>query len=100
MPRFSASGEFLSTLCTLRDITERKRAEAMRQTFAQRLIETQEAERRRIARELHDEIGHALTMMKINLQVVRSATDAFPFTRHGLKRHVFSAARGKRKLLP
>jgi signal transduction histidine kinase len=38
----------------------------MRHTFAQRLIETQEAERRRIARELHDEIGHALTMMKIN----------------------------------
>jgi PAS domain S-box-containing protein len=81
VPRFSASGEFLSTLCTLRNITERKRNEAMRQTFAQRLIETQEAERRRIARELHDEIGHALTMMKINLQVVRSATDALPFTR-------------------
>jgi len=81
VPRFAPSGEFLSTLCTLRDITERKRAEAMRQTFAQRLIETQEAERRRIARELHDEIGHALTMLKINLQVVRSATDALPFTR-------------------
>jgi len=82
VPRFAPSGEFLSTLCTLRDITERKRAEAMRQTFAQRLIETQEAERRRIARELHDEIGHALTMIKINLQVVGSATDAIPFTRH------------------
>jgi PAS domain S-box-containing protein len=82
VPRFAPSGEFLSTLCTLRDITERKRNEAIRQTFAQRLIETQEAERRRIARELHDEIGHALTMMKIALQVVRSATDALPFTRH------------------
>src|SRR6266478_1081214 len=33
VPRFAASGEFLSTLCTLRDITERKRAEeALRQS--------------------------------------------------------------------
>ncbi len=31
VPRFAASGEFLSTLCTLRDITERKRAEEERQ---------------------------------------------------------------------
>src|SRR5262249_43922755 len=27
VPRLSESGEFLSTLCTLRDVTERKRAE-------------------------------------------------------------------------
>src|ERR1700751_3697152 len=27
VPRLSATGEFLSTLCTLRDVTERKRAE-------------------------------------------------------------------------
>jgi PAS domain S-box-containing protein len=35
IPRFAASGEFLSTLCTLRDITERKRAaEALRESEA------------------------------------------------------------------
>jgi PAS domain-containing protein len=33
VPRFAPSGEFLSTLCTLRDITERKQAEeALRQS--------------------------------------------------------------------
>jgi PAS domain S-box-containing protein len=53
------------------DITERKRAEGMLQTFSQRLIETQEAERRRVARELHDGIGQALTAIKINLQAVQ-----------------------------
>lgn len=51
----------------------------MRQTFAQQLIETQEAERRRVARELHDEIGQVLTVIKIDLQVVQSSTEAASF---------------------
>jgi PAS domain S-box-containing protein len=61
-----------------RDITERKRAEAMLQTFSQRLIETQEAERRRVARALHDEIGQALTTLKLNLQLIQHAAQAWP----------------------
>jgi PAS domain S-box-containing protein len=60
------------------DITERKRAEEILQTFSQRLIETQEAERRRVARELHDEIGQALTAIKINLQAVQHSAGASP----------------------
>ncbi|MEI2582533.1 CHASE3 domain-containing protein [Scytonema sp. PRP1] len=61
-----------------RDITERKRAEKIQQKtqerlqiLSQKLIEAQEAERRYIARELHDEIGQALTAVKINLQGVQ-----------------------------
>lgn len=61
-----------------RDITERKRAEAMLQTFSQRLIETQEAEHRRVARALHDEIGQALTTLKLNLQLIQHAAQAWP----------------------
>ncbi len=38
------------------------------QTLSSRLIEAQEAERRHLAYELHDEIGQALTAVKINLQ--------------------------------
>lgn len=38
------------------------------QSLAQRLFEAQERERRAIASELHDEIGQALTAVKINLQ--------------------------------
>ena len=59
------------------DIEERKRAakeleEANDQLrlFSRRLFEVQEEERRHIARELHDEIGQALTAAKINLQSV------------------------------
>jgi PAS domain S-box-containing protein len=58
------------------DITRRKRAEAMLQTFSQQLIATQEAERRRVARELHDAVGQALAAIKLNLQNVQRAADA------------------------
>lgn len=40
-------------------------------TLSRRLVEVQEAERRHIARELHDEVGQVLTAVKINLQVLR-----------------------------
>jgi PAS domain S-box-containing protein len=45
------------------------------QTLSRRLLEMQEAERRHIARELHDEIGQALTTLKINLQAVHRIPD-------------------------
>lgn len=41
------------------------------QLLSQQLVEAQEAERRRIARELHDEIGQTLTAVKINLQAIQ-----------------------------
>ena len=63
--------------CNIRDVTERKRAEAKRrqysrkmQVLSRRLVEAQETERRSIARELHDEIGQALTVLQLNLQAM------------------------------
>jgi signal transduction histidine kinase len=44
--------------------------------FSRRLVEVQEAERRHLARELHDEIGQALTAAKISLQSAMSDTGA------------------------
>ena len=46
--------------------------EALRQVSL-RLVNAQEEERRRISRELHDELGQALTALKINLDVARRA---------------------------
>jgi len=45
------------------------------QVLSSRLLEIQEAERRHIARELHDEVGQALTAVKINLQMLRRLDD-------------------------
>ena len=57
------------------DITERKQAEEKTQellqknrNLTQRLIKTQEEERRYIARELHDELGQWLTAIQLNVQ--------------------------------
>lgn len=56
------------------DISKRKQAEAelrlnraQLKTISRRVLEVQEAERRRVAVELHDELGQALTAIKINL---------------------------------
>ena len=46
------------------------------QTLSRRLVVAQEAERRRIARELHDEIGQELTGLKLMLEMSVRATDA------------------------
>jgi signal transduction histidine kinase len=42
--------------------------------FSRQLIEAQEDERRRIARELHDQIGQVLTAVKMNLHTVQQVS--------------------------
>ena len=77
----------------VRDITERRQAEqAVREreaevrrsrerleALSQRLLKVQENERRLIARELHDQIGQALTAVKLNLESLRSGRRAKAF---------------------
>ncbi len=53
---------------------ERQRATQKLQVLSHRLVEVQEAERRHIARELHDEIGQSLTAAEINLQAAALQT--------------------------
>ena len=49
------------------NITERKLAEAALASVSRRLIEAQEQQRSRIARELHDDIGQRLALLAIKL---------------------------------
>jgi signal transduction histidine kinase len=65
-----------------REITKRKEMEEALQRYAlkmknlsSRLVDIQETERRHVARELHDEIGQALTGLKFTLETMESLPD-------------------------
>lgn len=73
-PLRSSEGEILGVLVTVADITERRQSEAAQRALARRVLTAQEEERRRVARELHDQVGQVLTSVKIQLAGVARAT--------------------------
>src|SRR5207244_6343069 len=70
------NGEPVRVQGTARDISERKQTQEALRLYSRALIEAQESERQRIARELHDEIGEVLTAVTINLQTAKTARNA------------------------
>ena len=76
-PILDVAGTLTGVLGSFTDVTDRKQVEEARREYTERLkslsqqlMKAQEVERRHIARELHDEIGQALTAVKINLQAI------------------------------
>ncbi|HET7670511.1 MAG TPA: PAS domain-containing sensor histidine kinase [Burkholderiales bacterium] len=55
-------------LVVINDITERLRTQKRLRALSRRLLEVQEEERGRLARDLHDDVGQALTALKIQLE--------------------------------
>jgi signal transduction histidine kinase len=56
-----------------REISERERVEASREALRRQLLNAQEEERRRIARELHDQMGQNLTVLNLGLKSLHDA---------------------------
>ena len=54
----------------IRDISERKAMETARQDPLRRLVAAEEGERRRISRELHDQLGQELTGLMLGLKAL------------------------------
>ena len=73
VPRFNAGGSFAGYIGSAIDVTDRKEAEQALTTVSGRLIEAQDAERRRIARELHDDISQRFALLSIELQRLADA---------------------------
>lgn len=58
------------------EVGERARAEERLHALSGRLAEAEELERRRVARELHDQVGQNLTALGINLNILRAQVGA------------------------
>jgi len=71
VPRFEPDGSFAGYIGSCVDITERKLAEEALSTIGRRLIDAQEQERMRIARELHDDINQRLALLEIELDLLQ-----------------------------
>ena len=67
-PRFLHDGSFVGYIGCCLDVDAQKRAEMEHTDLSRRLMTAQEAERTRIARELHDGIGQSLALLGIQMQ--------------------------------
>jgi signal transduction histidine kinase len=68
---FDGKGRMVRMIGMIADISERKLAEEAISGMSRRLIEAQEAERARIARELHDDISQRLAMLSVSFERVK-----------------------------
>ena len=75
-PQYHRDGSFAGYIGFAIDVTESRLAAQALATIHQRLIDAQEEERSRIARELHDDIGQRLAVLSIDLGALAQAGGA------------------------
>ena len=68
VPRFNPDGSFAGYIGSGIDVTVRKEAEDALADVSRKLVEVQEEERTRIARDLHDDINQRLALLAIEIQ--------------------------------
>jgi signal transduction histidine kinase len=82
-PLWGSDGTFMGIIELMHDVTDRKKAEKALKNSADRLralttqlAEVEDAERQRLAQELHDQVGQNLTTLGINLNIIKSQIPA------------------------
>jgi PAS domain S-box-containing protein len=77
VPRFRADGAFEGYIGSALDITDEKRlteklraSQSRLRALTGKLIESQETERRRLARELHDDLNQSLALLAVELDLL------------------------------
>ena len=79
---------------TAQDITDLKLAEEAIASVNRRLIEAQEQERARIARDLHDDVGQSLSLLVLRLDQIKETPAKSPSEAHDLIEELAQATRG------
>jgi len=69
-PRFNADGSFAGYIGSASDVSDQKLAREALEKVSGQLIDAQEKERRRLARELHDDICQRLAMLSLKIEKV------------------------------
>lgn len=94
----SGSGQSIF-VCMDVDVTARKRAEQRREELAHHLMVAQEAERRRLASELHDSLGQSLSLIKNRAHLARGQHGAVNNELDAIERLVSSSLAEVRSLV-
>jgi PAS domain S-box-containing protein len=71
VPRFNQDGSFAGFIGSCVDVTDRKLAEEALSGVNRKLIEAEERERTRIARDLHEDIGQRLALLAIGIEELK-----------------------------
>jgi PAS domain S-box-containing protein len=81
---FDASGKLVRMVGMVADITQRKQAEEVLSGMSGKLIEAQERERVRIARDLHDDVVQRLALLAVGLERLQQGIPGSPSELHTL----------------
>jgi len=73
VPRFHKDGSFAGYIGSCIDVTDHKLVEEALSGMTRKLVEAQEQERARIARELHDDINQRLALLAIELEQLQDS---------------------------
>src|SRR5271156_2969210 len=77
-PRVNGDGTFAGFIGSAIDVTDQKVAQQALEKVSGQLIEAQEKERSRIARDLHDDICQRLAMLSIELARANRSSNGLP----------------------
>ena len=76
---FDGEGRMLRVIGMVADVTDHKQTEEALSGMTRKLVEAQEQERARIARELHDDISQRLALLAVELGQVQEDRPDLPF---------------------
>jgi len=78
VPQFDGAGNLVGLVGVARDVTEQKRLEERLRSLAAEMSVSEERERRRIAAELHDQVGQDLVLSTLKLEALMESAGASP----------------------